>query len=466
VKTRRTLIVLVVAVALVAAACGRSDKPSGQSTQTTATSSGSSSAPGASANFGTLKDVCQKGSPGGATATGVTPDSIKIATFSDAGAVIRPGLNQELFDAADVFAKWCNSLGGINGRKIDVLKEDAALFNYPAKVADACQNKAFFIVGGGAAFDDTAEKARLQCLMPSVPGYVASPTARDGDIVVQPVPNPNTGMGYGQFRWLDKKFPGSADHMGVLSADVPVTKTISDQTQEAAEALGFKTVYSDVYPPAGNVSWAPYVAAMKDKGVKGLIYTGEPEGLAALEQTMVEQGYQPEWITAQANLYDERLVKIGGNAIKNTYVVTTFTPFEDASSNPALQQYLDLFKKYLPSGKAKALLGVQGFSAWLLFAQAAKQCGADLTRLCVYNNLKKVHQWTGGGLHAQTDPGAGTPSDCYALIEATPTGFKLAKIPTTDGIYNCSPANRYTFKKSYGKGVTLQDVGKTLNDLK
>jgi ABC-type branched-subunit amino acid transport system substrate-binding protein len=205
---------------------------------------------------------------------------------------------------------------------------------------------------------------------------------------------------------------------------------------------------------------------MKDKGVKGLIYTGEPEALAALEQAMVEQGYQPEWITAQANLYDERLVKIGGNAIKNTYVVTTFTPFEDASSNPALQQYLDLFKKYLPSGKAKALLGVQGFSAWLLFAQAAKQCGADLTRLCVYNNLKKVHQWTGGGLHAQTDPGAGTPSDCYALIEATPTGFKLAKIPTTDGIYNCSPANRYTFKKSYGKGVTLQDVGKTLNDLK
>jgi ABC-type branched-subunit amino acid transport system substrate-binding protein len=465
-KTRHALVALVAAIALVAAACGRSDKESGQSTGTTATSGGAGSTSGASADFGTLQDVCQNGSGGGATATGVTSDSIKIATFSDAGAVIRPGLNQELFDAADVFSKWCNDHGGINGRKIDVVKEDAALFNYPARVADACQKNVFFIVGGGAAFDDTGERARLACLMPSVPGYVASPTARAGDLVVQPVPNPNSGMGNGQFRWLDERFPGTAAHMGVLSADVPVTHTISDQTREAAEALGFKTVYSDVYPAAGTVSWAPYVAAMKDKGVKGLVYTGEPEALAALEQAMVEQSFQPEWITAQANLYDERLVKIGGNAIRNTYIVTTFTPFEDAASNPALQQYLDLFRKYLPSGKAKALLGAQGFSAWLLFARAAKQCGADLTRTCVYDDLKKVHQWTGGGLHAQTDPGAGTPSDCYALIEASPSGFRLARIPTTDGIYNCRPTNRYTFKKDYGKGVTLSDVGKTLQDLK
>jgi hypothetical protein len=84
----------------------------------------------------------------------------------------------------------------------------------------------------------------------------------------------------------------------------------------------------------------------------------------------------------------------------------------------------------------------------------------------VYDNLKKVHEWTGGGLHATTDPGAGTPSDCYALIKATPDGFELARIPTTDGIYNCSPKNVYTFRKDYGEGLTLEDVGKTLNDLK
>ncbi len=455
--------VLLTVAAVVLAACGRS---SSSSTGASTTSTSSGSATTSSADFGSLKDVCQSGSGGGDTDTGVTGNSIKIATFSDAGATIRPGLNQELFDAADVFSKWCNDHGGINGRKIDVLKEDAALFNVPARMTDACQKNAFFIVGGGAAFDDTGEKTRLSCLLPSVPGYVASPTSRSSELTVQPVPNPNTGQTYGQYKWLAKKYPGSLDHLGVLTADVPTTKTISDQAQEAAEAAGFTTQYSDKYPAAGTVSYTPYVAAMKDKGVKGLIFTGEPETLAGLERAMKDQGYKPDWISGAGNLYDQRLVNLGGDAIRSTYIVTTFPPFEQASSYPALDQYLKLFKQYLPNGKAKALLGAQGFSAWLLFAQAAKQCGTDLTRRCVYDNLKKVHQWTGGGLHAQTDPGAGTPSDCFALLEASPSGFQLAKIPTTTGIYNCSPGNTYTFKKSYGKGLTLADVGKSLKDLK
>jgi ABC-type branched-subunit amino acid transport system substrate-binding protein len=458
--------IVIVALVLTLAACGRSGSGQSQSTSTTTASSTSGSASTSSANFGSLKDVCQPGSGGRATDTGVTASSIKIATFSDAGATIRPGLNQELFDAADVFSKWCNAHGGINGRKIDVLKEDAALFNVPARMADACQQNSFFIVGGGAAFDDTGEEARLKCLLPSVPGYVATPEARGSELVVQPVPNPNSGVTSGQYKYLAKKYPGSVDHLGVLTADVPATKTISDQAQEAAEASGFKTVYSDKYPAAGTVSYTPYVAAMKDKGVKGIIFTGEPETLAGFERTMRDQNYQPDFITGAANLYDERLVKLGRDAIRSTYIITTFPPFEQAKSYPALDQYLELFRQYLPNGKAKALLGAQGFSAWLLFAQAAKQCGSDLTRRCVYDNLKKVHQWTGGGLHAQTDPGAGTPSNCFALLEASSSGFRLAKIPTTSGIYNCSPGNTYTFKKDYGKGLTLSDVGKSISDLK
>jgi ABC-type branched-subunit amino acid transport system substrate-binding protein len=451
------------AVVLMLGACSRSDDDTGASSTT------SSSTPGAAAgvaNFGTLKDVCQAGKGGPASAPGVTADSIKVATFSDVGATIRPGLNQELFDAADVFADWCNAHGGINGRKIEVLKEDAALFDYPARVTDACQKNAFFIVGGGAALDDAGERDRLECLLPSVPGYVASVQARNGDLVVQPVPNPTDAIGYGEFRWLKDEFPDAVDQVGVLTAQVPTTQTISEQAVESAKALGFETVYSDLYPAVGTVSWTPYVAAMKDRGVRGLIFTGEPGTLAELEKTMRDQNYRPDWITGAANLYDKSLTELGGPAIDDTYIVTTFTPFEDAESNPALQQYLDLFAEYKPDGKSEALLGAQGFSAWLLFAQSAKACGADLTRRCVYDNLKKVHEWTGGGLHATTDPGAGTPSDCYALIKATPDGFELARIPTTDGIYNCSPKNVYTFRKDYGEGLTLEDVGKTLNDLK
>ena len=84
----------------------------------------------------------------------------------------------------------------------------------------------------------------------------------------------------------------------------------------------------------------------------------------------------------------------------------------------------------------------------------------------MYDNLKKVTDWTGGGLHATQNPGANKPGDCFTLIKATPTGFQLAKINPNDGIYSCNPNNLYTLTGDYGKGVTLQDVGKSINDLK
>ena len=70
-----------------------------------------------------------------------------------------------------------------------------------------------------------------------------------------------------------------------------------------------------------------------------------------------------------ANHYDQNLIKDGGSAIHNVYMVVGFVPYEDASKNPPTQQYLDLFAKYKPNGKSHAALGLQTFSAWLLFAE-------------------------------------------------------------------------------------------------
>ena len=104
---------------------------SGESTTTP-----KSAAPG---SFGTLKDVCGPGNAKGATATGVTDTEISTAVFSDPGFVGRPGLNQELFDAAKVFAAWCNDAGGINGRKIVVHERDAKLTEYKQRVIESCR---------------------------------------------------------------------------------------------------------------------------------------------------------------------------------------------------------------------------------------------------------------------------------------------------------------------------------------
>ena len=205
---------------------------------------------------------------------------------------------------------------------------------------------------------------------------------------------------------------------------------------------------------------------MKDKGVEGVIWVGEPENLAKLEVDMKDVNFAPQWIRADTNHYDQKLLDVGGASVANTYIPSSFVPFEEAAKNPATQQYLDEMKKYTPGGKAKALLGLQAWSAWLLFAQSAKQCGSDLTRRCVYDNAKKVHDWTGGGLHAPTDPGANGGSKCFTLLVAGNGKFTVVDNKPNRGLYNCSPQNRQALTGDYGKGVTLADVGKSISDLK
>lgn len=453
--------VLVLVLVLIAAACSRSDT-TGDASNTEPAASGNADGTG---DFGSLEDVCQDGDATGATAQGVTNDSIRVATFSDPGFAGRPGLNQEFFDTARVFSEWCNAAGGINGRTIIVDERDAALTDYKPRIAEACAED-FFMVGGGAVFDDTGVEDRLTCLLPDISGFVVTPQARGADLVVQPVPNSNTVVAAGAFDWLGEEFPETTATVGILTAALPTTISQAKQYQEVAESLGWTVIYNNQYPPAGVTDWSPYAQAMKERGVEGLIWVGEPEGLAKLSQSMRASAYSLEWIRADANAYDGILTDVGGDAVGNVYIQSFFAPFEEADDHPATQQYLDAFEEYLPDGKDRALLGLQAWSAWLLFAQSARDCGSDLTRACVYDNAKSVHEWTGGGLHASGDPGTNTPSECYLVMRATTDSFVRADIGATDGIYRCDEDSLRELEGDYGTGTTLSDVGLTEDDLR
>jgi Periplasmic binding protein len=457
---RSRWLVCATALVVLVSACSRDSKKTEASGGSTTTAKSASAG-----TFGDLKDVCGPGDAKGATATGVTDTSIAAAVFADPGFSGRPGLDQELFDAAKVFAAWCNDAGGINGRKIVVHERDAKLTEYKQRVIESCRED-FMMVGGGAVFDDTGQQDRLKCLLPSIAGFVVTPQARAADLTVQPVPNPVDRLLIAAQRYVAAQFPASIDHVGYLTGAIATTKTVNDQKLEAAPTTGFKQVYNAEYNPLGESTWTPFAQAMKSAGVRGLVYTGEPENLAKLLIAVSEIGYQLDWVTADANHVDSKLIETGGAAVKKVFIAGAVVPYTLAKTNPATDQYLKLFQKYLPNGKSKAYLGFQGFSAWLLFATAAKQCGSQLTRRCVYDNASKVTQWTGGGLHAPTDPSKNS-GGCSLVVEATPDGFVVPKgFKATDGIFNCDPANTYILKGDYGKGVTLKDVGLSIADLK
>lgn len=129
----------------------------------------------------------------------------------------------------------------------------------------------------------------------------------------------------------------------------------------------------------------------------------------------------------------------------------TFQMLENADKVPAVKKYVDLVSE---QGGKTALLGMQAASSFLLWAAAADECGSDLTRQCMVNELSNIHEWDGGGLHAVTDPGKNMPATCGLMTSLKGSSYAQA-FPSTAGEFKCDPKYLVATDKSTWGGTEL-----------
>jgi ABC-type branched-subunit amino acid transport system substrate-binding protein len=436
----------------------------GCSSRSPATQPSSTASAGANADFGSLKNVCQPGSPASSPAQGVTASQIQVGVFTDVGFT----KNSEFIDAAKVFTAWCNAAGGINGRKIVAKTHDTKLLEVDQRMLEACDSD-FALVGGGAAFDATGVADRLKCLLPDFPAQVVQSLNTDSDLQFPQLAGHSYYAYAGYDEWLLKEaYPDSAAHVGMIVGDSPITVDVGARTREGLIAAGATMAYDELYPPIGVADWSPYAQAIKTKGVKGLVFNGQFEQLAKLEQSLTSINYKLDWIDANSNSYNPSFLQLLGPALSyqnNLADLSGVWPLEKASDNPTTQKVIDLFAQYAPQ-KAVTLPALRAFSAWLLFAKAAASCGDALTRTCVVTAAAKENAWTGGGLQAPLDfTNLDSPVKCFNIEKATPSGWQPADFKPDTGAYRCNAAV-HKLTGNYGKPMTLADVGKTMSDLK
>ena len=459
----RRLLALLAVLGLIAAGCGgdRGEDESGGvsdggSTDTTEATSA------AAGDFGDLTGVCGPNEGGGAVADagpeeiqGVTEDAITLGTVSDPGFEGRPGLNIELHDAATAFAEWCNAAGGINGKQINVNLRDAAISEYQPAMEQACAED-FAIVGSGAVQDNFWPTVGAACDLIDVAGFSVTPekageSGRDPveSRSVQPVPNPLDEFPIGAAVILDEEFPDAGDNVGIINADLDTLVTQAARVKEAYESIGFTIVHEATYNVLGEANWAPFAAAVEEAGVTFLTFVGEGENLALLQQALDEIGYEVEVTLQDANFYDPAYIEAAGASAEGTYLRNAFWPFEEADDNPATQQYIEHVEAV--DGKV-ALLGAQAWSAWLLFAQAATACDLEnnLTRTCILENAAAVTDWTGGGLHAATNPGENRGPDCVVVLQVQ--GDAFVRYSPEDEPYACDPSYVAQLEGDYAVG--------------
>ncbi|WP_460794218.1 ABC transporter substrate-binding protein [Nocardioides pacificus] len=419
------------ALALAASACGsdRSDEDAGGSSNT---------APAADIKegfFGDLESPCGDGDASGSTDQGVTDDAITIGYGDDRGFSARPGLLQEMGDAMTAMIAWCNAQGGINGREIKGNQYDAAYMNAASVMQQACKTD-FMMVGQGFANDIAAEPYRVECNLPSVPGFAIGPAVSMGPMKYEPVPFPVDRYNGAMLETIGEQHPEFLDNMDFVRSTSPAVTQGLVKVEAALADMGTTPKDCGVtIASEGEPSYVPFAEKFKECDVEAIWVTDTPDArLFSFMEALDRVGADP-LVVGESTWYSE--VVSGWNAKSgagdNVVVGLQFQPFENADVVPAVAQYMDLMKD---SGGKRSLLGMQATSAFLLWATAAKECGSDLTRQCMVDTLSQIHEWDGGGLHAPADPGANETMSCTVVMELEGGNWEQTS-PKEKGEFNC-----------------------------
>jgi len=460
------VVALCCAVALSAAACGSrlsdDELAAGGGTgggSAAASSTGGTSSAGISEGeggpkIGTLAVPCGKGDQAPAEPAekvpGVSADTIKIAVISDkAGQVKVPTASIE--ESMQAFTDWCNGFGGINGRKLELTKIDSKLFSHLEATKEACNAGVFAIVGSGSVTDNQGAQQMVDCGLIEVPGYTATAAKGLSDNVVAPVPNPSNFYPIGGALWVKQQHPEAVKKAAILYSGIDTASVQAERIKLAYEAQGYDFVY-DKETGVVQESYATEASEMKAKGVQWVTMVSATSETAKLLRDMKTQDFQPEVVDLGQQYYDPDLLKEPG--AEGAIVQLNTVPFEEVDDSPALQAYMAAYDK-VGAKVDPTSLGVQSFSAGLLFATAAKSVGDDITRASVLAALKDIHKWDGGGLHFLADPGANKSSNCFMYMEVVDGAFKRLwpEKPTT---FDCDDSYRYDLKDDFGGGAKLK----------
>ncbi|HJM29436.1 MAG: ABC transporter substrate-binding protein [Acidimicrobiales bacterium] len=396
--------------------------------------------------FGDLTWPCNPGDASGNTEQGVTDESILIGGGDDRGYAAALGLNITQTDTLQAFVDKCNSLGGINGRQIEVELYDAKIFEVNNVWLDACP-RMFMMVAEGFAVDGIGEESRVQCELAHIPTYTVSAAAAHGPWMIQPVPNPSDRNPLSMAAYIADTYPDSIGKSGTMYGNFGATIETKDKTLSSYPPLGFEFVINLEYNIVGEDDWTPFVLDLKNAGVEHVYFTGAClPNYQAFRATASVNGFEAIY-TTDANFYENSCREANSDGVMDrTYVRMAFVPFEEREYSKAVSDYLDIMEV---AGGEIALLGMQAASAFMLWATAAKACGSELTRECVLSEAEKIEEWSGGGLHVASNPGVNEPPPCGIVLELVGDTYERI-FPPEPGTYACDDAwageftNRWT----------------------
>ena len=446
-RFRAGVLIAALSVSILAVGCGRSGSDS---------ESGSGESSTAKANANCTKEALQ------ATEIGVSADTITVEVMADTGSPLAPGLFQGNVDAMNAYAKWINANGGVGCRQLKVEAWDSKLDATESKngIINACKT-AVAMVGGNALFNPDVTDLGKCVDKAGQPIGIPDFAALANDVneqcaanawIVQAVAEPCTGTNTG-VRDL-KAFVGATSFYKTIQpnlkgvflvpGDLPTTVQSSTYQIEAQKSAG--VTWIDTMKVSGRSeqsAFNTYVQALKTGGGNYAYMGSNDVAMTKLRKEAKAQGLTgvDVWACSLA-CYTENF-KTAGADVDGTYVWMQFVPFEEASTNKAVQTYVDA------SGGKPDAFGAQAWQAGMAFTQAVNEIVAEkganaITRANILEKMKTLSFDADGWIgKARTAPKVF--SDCMVIMQIN--GGKFERVfPKEAGTLDCKSSNITTVK--------------------
>jgi len=373
---------------------------------------------------------------GGATATGVTANSIEVGNIASISGVA-PGLTQSAQQATEAWAAYVNSTGGICGRQIKVQPFDDGNdsgTNY-ADAEQACSSD-FAMVGNASGFDDGSAQAVGACGIPDMSAEVSTAAAGTTADIFGASPGNAHYWALGPANYLKATYPSAIAHAAMIYLNVSATETQAEHEVAAYQSVGFNYVYDESTTPT-NANYAANVQAMQSAGAQYVTEYSDADSAERLLEAMQQANYTPQVVDWFSEEYSPQFAQQTEPESNGDLVLMTATAaYEEASSNSGLQLMESWLNRVAP-GYHQDIFAILAWSAGLAFEQAAKAVGPDLTRPALISQLQQINNWTGGGITPPVDIGQKIPSKCFFYMKIENGAFRRV-YPTAPNTYDCN----------------------------
>ncbi|HKT04125.1 MAG TPA: ABC transporter substrate-binding protein [Rugosimonospora sp.] len=392
--------------------------------------------PGGGGTGGAAAPAQCKGT-GGATDTGVTARSIRIANVSDVSGPVQ-GLFESAQQAVKAYASYVNSTGGVCGRTLDLTSLDSRTDSRGDQeaTASACAQD-FALVGSMSAYDQGGAATESGCGIPDLRAVTTTGQRQHTAQTYGVNSNNETYLSSAVPDYYRSRYPAAVSKAAFLYLNSDVTAQNEAAFVKGFTSRGFTFVYEQAIDVA-DFNYAPYVLQLKNKGVRYVQWLGSYQHAARLLDAMKQQGFQPDVFVMDPVAYDANFVQQAGASAEGVSVFIN-TALVEEGGNREMQLYRSWLARVAP-GAVPDYFGLFAWGAAKLFTQLVAQIGGNLTRKALLAALAAVHGYTAGGLFAPQDVGGRRTAQCWAFIrlhngrwtrESPSSGFRCGSLVNT-----------------------------------